>query len=100
MGHFGQKGYPRLNQESTVNDLLVIWIEEWGQITQQQVDRLIASIRRRCIECIEAAGGHTVLLMRLFKANLMLLSCKNCYFLRSWIQKFTEVNKILITSYV
>ena len=30
-----------------------------GQIiTQQQVDRLIASMRRRGTDCIEAAGGH------------------------------------------
>ena len=32
VGHFGQKGYPRLNPDSTVNDLKVIWIEEGARL--------------------------------------------------------------------
>ena len=55
----GRRVTPRLNPDSTVNDLKVILVEEWSQITIQQVDRLIGSMRRRCTECIEAAGGHT-----------------------------------------
>ena len=48
----------RRNPDSTANDPRVILIEEWIQITQKEVDRLIASIRRRYTECTEA-GGHT-----------------------------------------
>ena len=66
MGHFEKKGYLRLNPDSTVNDLQVIWIEELGQNTQQQVNRLIASMRRRCTDCIEAAGGHTEIIDTFF----------------------------------
>ena len=62
MGHFGQNGYPHWNPDSTDNDLQVIWVDENSQNIQQQVDRLIASMRRRCTECIEAVGGHTVII--------------------------------------
>ena len=70
MRNVGQKGYHRLNPDSTVNDLQVIWIEEWGQITKQQVARLIANMLCHCTECIEAVGGHTVIIETFFLREL------------------------------
>ena len=55
----GRRATPRLNPDSTLNDIRAILLEEWQQIPQLQVDRLINSMRRRCTECIEAEGGLT-----------------------------------------
>ena len=72
-----------MNPDSTANDLQVIWIEELGQNTQQQVNRLIAYIRRRCTEGIEAAGGHTLIiytfLSELFVGKLLILLFVNVH---------------------
>ncbi len=57
--NLGRKVTPRLNPDSTVNDLRRILLEEWDQIPQESVNTLIHSMRRRCTECIQAAGGHT-----------------------------------------
>ena len=34
-------------------------VEEWGNISQQELANLVQSIRRRCTAVLNAAGGHT-----------------------------------------
>uniref|UniRef100_A0A8K9XW23 Transposase Tc1-like domain-containing protein n=1 Tax=Oncorhynchus mykiss TaxID=8022 RepID=A0A8K9XW23_ONCMY len=34
-------------------------VEEWGDISQQEVANLVQSMRRRCTAVLNAAGGHT-----------------------------------------
>ena len=35
-------------------------VEEWGNISQQELANLVQSMRRRCTAVINAAGGHTI----------------------------------------
>ncbi|KAG2466872.1 CCNH protein, partial [Polypterus senegalus] len=34
-------------------------VEEWGNISQQELTNLVQSMRRRCTAVLQAAGGHT-----------------------------------------
>ena len=44
---------------TTLAQLPAILTDAWTSITQASVARLINSMRRRCIACINAHGGHT-----------------------------------------
>jgi hypothetical protein len=39
-------------------------VEEWGNISQQELANLVQSMRRRCTAVLNAAGGHTRFLPR------------------------------------
>jgi hypothetical protein len=42
-----------------VRELAVALVEEWGNISQQELANLVQSMRRRCTAILNAAGGHT-----------------------------------------
>ena len=42
-----------------VRDLAGALVEEWGNISQQELANLLQSIRRRCTAILNAADGHT-----------------------------------------
>ncbi|ROL54157.1 Transposable element Tc1 transposase [Anabarilius grahami] len=48
--------YRRRNERYTEACALV---EEWGNISQQELTNLVQSMRRRCTAVLQAAGGHT-----------------------------------------
>ena len=49
----------RMVPGTTLAQLPAILTDAWTSITQASVARLINSMRRRCIACINAHGGHT-----------------------------------------
>ena len=42
-----------------VRELAGALVEEWGNISQQELTNLVQSMRRRCTGVLNAAGGHT-----------------------------------------
>ena len=46
-------------QPASVQELRLALLEEWDQIPQYKIRRLISSMRRRCQAVIEARGHHT-----------------------------------------
>jgi hypothetical protein len=42
-----------------VLDLACAFVEEWGNISQQELENLVHSMRRSCTAVLNAAGGHT-----------------------------------------
>ena len=42
-----------------VPELAGALVEEWGNISQQELANLVQSMRRRCTAVLNAAGGHT-----------------------------------------
>ena len=40
-------------------ELAGVLLEEWGNISQQELANLVQSMRRRCTAVLNAAGGHT-----------------------------------------
>ena len=46
-------------QPASVQELRQALLEEWDQIPQYKIRRLISSMRRRCQAVIEARGHHT-----------------------------------------
>ena len=42
-----------------VRELAGALVEEWGNISQQELANLVQSMRRRCTTVLNAAGGHT-----------------------------------------
>ena len=42
-----------------VRDLVGAVVEEWGNISQQELATLVEAMRRRCTAVLNAAGGHT-----------------------------------------
>uniref|UniRef100_A0A4W5JIM5 Tc1-like transposase DDE domain-containing protein n=1 Tax=Hucho hucho TaxID=62062 RepID=A0A4W5JIM5_9TELE len=42
-----------------VRELAGAFVEEWGNISQQELANLVQSMRRRCTAVLNAAGGHT-----------------------------------------
>jgi hypothetical protein len=40
-------------------ELAGAFVEEWGNISQQELAKLVQSMRRRWIAVLNAAGGHT-----------------------------------------
>ena len=55
----GRAVQARLNVNSTRVDLRRILVEEWDRLPQDNVQRLVHSMRRRCAACIAARGGPT-----------------------------------------
>ena len=51
--------YDRVPRPRTLQALGAALQEEWRRIPQLQIARLIRSMRRRCVACIDATGGHT-----------------------------------------
>ena len=49
----------RVPRPRTLQALGAALQEEWRRIPQLQIVRLIRSMRRRCVACIDATGGHT-----------------------------------------
>ena len=58
-GQLGRAVQTRLNVDSTRADLRRFVLEEWDRLPQNNIQRLIHSMRRRCAECIAAGGGPT-----------------------------------------
>ena len=40
-------------------ELAGAWVEEWGNISQQELAHLVQAMRRRCTAVLNAACGHT-----------------------------------------
>ena len=55
----GRAVQARLNVNSTRSDLRRFLVEEWDRLPQDNVQRLVHSMRRRCAACIAARGGPT-----------------------------------------
>ena len=55
----GRAVQARLNVNSTCADLRRFLVEEWDRLPQDNVQRLVHSMRRRCAACIAARGGPT-----------------------------------------
>ena len=55
----GRAVQARLNVNSTRADLRRFLVEEWDRLPQDNVQRLVHSMRRRCAACIAARGGPT-----------------------------------------
>ena len=54
----GQRVRQRVPRLRTLQALGAAFQEEWRRIPQLQITRLIRSMRRRCVACIDATGGH------------------------------------------
>lgn len=57
--HLGKRVYSRRQPPTNRQQLIRALLEEWDNITQIQIQRLIGSMRRRCQATIDANGGHT-----------------------------------------
>ena len=55
----GQRVRQRVPRPRTLQALGAALQEEWRRIPQLQIARLVRSMRRRCVACIDATGGHT-----------------------------------------
>ena len=55
----GRAVQTRLNVDSTRAELRRFLLEEWDRLPQNNIQRLIHIMRRRCAECIAAGGGPT-----------------------------------------
>ena len=42
-----------------VRELAEALVEEWGNISQQELENMVQSMRRRCTAVLNATGGHT-----------------------------------------
>ena len=49
----------RRRQPLTLDQLINILLEEWNRIPQEEIRRLITSMRRRCLAVSDANGGYT-----------------------------------------
>ena len=58
-GILGQRVRQRVPRPRTLQALGAALQKEWRRIPQLQIARLIRSMRRRCVACIDATGGHT-----------------------------------------
>ena len=54
----GQRVRQRVPRPRTLQALGAALQEEWWRKPQLQIARLIRSMRRRCVACIDATGGH------------------------------------------
>ena len=50
---------PQIDENSTLNDVRRLLQAAWQNVPQQQIDRLIRSMRARVGECLRNEGGHT-----------------------------------------
>ena len=57
--HLGKRVYSRRHPPINRQQLAMALQEEWDNITQDQIQRLIRSMRRRCQATLYANGGHT-----------------------------------------
>ena len=57
--HVWASVHDRVPRPRTLQALGAALQEEWRRIPQLQIARLIRSMRRRCVACIDATGGHT-----------------------------------------
>ena len=55
----GQRVRQRVPRPRTLQAWGAALQEEWRRIPQLQIARLIGSMRRHCVACIDATGGHT-----------------------------------------
>ena len=55
----GRAVYARVHEDMTLPQLEQVLLQEWNNIPQARVQRVINSMHRRCESCIAAAGGHT-----------------------------------------
>ena len=55
----GKRVYSRRHPPINRQQLAMALQEEWNNITQDQIQRLIRSMRRRCQATLDANGGHT-----------------------------------------
>ena len=55
----GQRVRARAKPRRNVRELAGALVEEWGNISQQELTNLEQSTRRRCTAILTAAGGHT-----------------------------------------
>ena len=55
----GKRVYNRRHPSISRQQLAMALQEEWDNITQDQIQRLIRSMRRRCQATLDANGGHT-----------------------------------------
>ena len=49
----------RQNPPTNVNELRTALLEEWNNIPQDDINKLVLSMRRRCQAVADARGGHT-----------------------------------------
>ena len=56
---FRKRVYSRCHPPINRQQLAMALQEEWDKITQDQIQRLIRSMRRRCQATLDANGGHT-----------------------------------------
>ena len=56
---FDRRGRARAIPPRNVWELAGALVEEWGNISQQELENLVQSTRRRCTAVLNAAGGHT-----------------------------------------
>ena len=49
----------RRRQPATRQMLIQALQEEWDRLPQQTIRNLVQSMRRRCVACVRARGGHT-----------------------------------------
>ena len=49
----------RQNPPTNVNELRTALLEEWNNIPQADINKLVLSMRRRCQAVANARGGHT-----------------------------------------
>ena len=54
-----QKVYPQMNAASTIDDLRCLVQQEWDNLPQAYLRKLVYSIRRRCQQCHSNRGGYT-----------------------------------------
>ena len=59
-----------------VRELAGALVEEWGNISQQELANLVQSMRRRCTAVLNAAGGHTRYLLLILTLPL----CSGTYY--------------------
>jgi len=54
----GQGIQRRTPRPTTRNQLIQALQEEWNNVPQHRIQTLVSSMRRRCIACVDARGGH------------------------------------------
>ena len=55
----GKSVNQRIQPGDTLQDVRCYLLEEWDNITAEQIGRLVASMRRRCAALIQSQGGQT-----------------------------------------
>ena len=56
-GILGRRVQRRPHKPQDINELANALLEEWRQIPQATIGRLVRSMRRRCLECLATNGG-------------------------------------------